>query len=706
MRILAKHALAAGFYLAFALGLALVWMLCLAQPAWAYVDPSVVTYAIQAIAGVAVAISAVAGVAFRRTRQKVYDLLGIDPDSNKDRDPAFARFDGEDPEALHAAPEAPAGDADGQPAARRANARREPAGPYAPKWRMRAVLGFVAAFMALGTLIVIAPLELIGGSTADFSFTPAQVAPWLVLAAAVGAVLVALVLSVLRGRGFLVGLALVAGVGLCFWLQAMFLDTGLPLADGDAVEWDQFASISTLSTVVWAVVLVALVALSLWRQRLAQFALMAVTVALLVVQGVGALAVVTNTGIQAKPLTASVLPTEEGLLEVSPEQNVIVFVLDTLDIAYFDEAAERDPAILDGLTGFTWYTNPVGAYIPTRYGIPFLLTGERAHEGDTWSEFRSQAFVRSPFLHDLHSAGYSVGIYSTNLGLGVMSDEDVERYVVANTLNIHEADVLVLDVVPMLLAMGQASLYRDLPWALKPSFWFTTDQVSSAMVGTRTHGAPEETAFIRDDAALRDKFRTGIGLEEEGDYTGSFRFYHLDGSHSPFRLDSQGNTALKRTTRIDQTLGALRIVEEYFDQLRELGVYDDATIIITADHGSWYLTNKHGNTITAPTAPVILAKPSQTAVEAAQPIQKSNAPVMHDDVLPTVIDAIGGDTSAYAGKSLFSYTGTEDPNATRLYNATYSDGHHDVKVVEWAINGDVSDFANWSETGREWDVQE
>ena len=37
--------------------------------AYAYVDPSVMTYTIQAVAGVAVALGAVAGVAFRRTRR-------------------------------------------------------------------------------------------------------------------------------------------------------------------------------------------------------------------------------------------------------------------------------------------------------------------------------------------------------------------------------------------------------------------------------------------------------------------------------------------------------------------------------------------------------------------------------------------------------------------------------------------------------------
>uniref|UniRef100_UPI003C6F5FBD hypothetical protein n=1 Tax=Lancefieldella rimae TaxID=1383 RepID=UPI003C6F5FBD len=40
-------------------------------PALAYVDPSVMTYTIQAVAGVAVALSAVLGIAFRRSRKYI-----------------------------------------------------------------------------------------------------------------------------------------------------------------------------------------------------------------------------------------------------------------------------------------------------------------------------------------------------------------------------------------------------------------------------------------------------------------------------------------------------------------------------------------------------------------------------------------------------------------------------------------------------------
>ena len=49
-----------------------------------YLDPSVMTYAIQAIAGVVIAIGAVAGIYWRKAKKKVIDKLGIDENKNKE----------------------------------------------------------------------------------------------------------------------------------------------------------------------------------------------------------------------------------------------------------------------------------------------------------------------------------------------------------------------------------------------------------------------------------------------------------------------------------------------------------------------------------------------------------------------------------------------------------------------------------------------
>ena len=50
----------------------------------AYIDPSVMTYIIQAVAGIIIAVGAVVGIYWRKARRKVSDTLGIDENRNKE----------------------------------------------------------------------------------------------------------------------------------------------------------------------------------------------------------------------------------------------------------------------------------------------------------------------------------------------------------------------------------------------------------------------------------------------------------------------------------------------------------------------------------------------------------------------------------------------------------------------------------------------
>ena len=49
-----------------------------------YIDPSVMTYTIQAVAGVVIAIGAFVTVYFRKVKKKVNNKLGIDENRNKE----------------------------------------------------------------------------------------------------------------------------------------------------------------------------------------------------------------------------------------------------------------------------------------------------------------------------------------------------------------------------------------------------------------------------------------------------------------------------------------------------------------------------------------------------------------------------------------------------------------------------------------------
>lgn len=50
----------------------------------AYIDPSVMTYAIQAIAGVVIAVGAFLGIYLRKAKKKINNKLGIDENRNKE----------------------------------------------------------------------------------------------------------------------------------------------------------------------------------------------------------------------------------------------------------------------------------------------------------------------------------------------------------------------------------------------------------------------------------------------------------------------------------------------------------------------------------------------------------------------------------------------------------------------------------------------
>lgn len=51
---------------------------------FSYIDPSVMTYAIQAGAGIVIAVGAFVGLYFRKAKKKVNKKLGVDENKNKE----------------------------------------------------------------------------------------------------------------------------------------------------------------------------------------------------------------------------------------------------------------------------------------------------------------------------------------------------------------------------------------------------------------------------------------------------------------------------------------------------------------------------------------------------------------------------------------------------------------------------------------------
>ena len=656
-----------------------------AAPAQAYVDPSVMTYTIQALAGVAVALSAVIGVAWRRLRRVVLKMLKVDENAGKTVETAVSAIDpAKFPDAATSAPttlrEPTTGAFDGTPLT----------------WPKRFGLMLLAMAFFMFTFFVVAPFELVDGNTDSLFFSLHDVWIVLVVAAFLIGTALALLLSALRGKAYDIVLATVIALGIAGFVQALFMNGGLPSADGHEVVWSNFVTNMVVGVIVWCALIAASVVFVRRVPSLARLGLCSFAVLLVLVQGIAI----------ARPLKHAItgsseyMVTKEGLFEVSSKKNVIVFVIDTTDTQEFDSVLEKYPDTLDNFTGFTYFRNSTGSMIPTAYGVPFLVSGEMLGSDEDYQSYIDTRFTRSSFIQDIAAQNYSVSLYADCL----YSDKEVVGDL---TDNIKSVDQRGVDVLGTLKILYKVALYRDAPWVAKPAFWYYTDDMSQGVLGLGSVNATDaSTPYIMDDGAYYSELcERGLTVSEDTSADGAFKFIHLNGSHVPFTYDENMNQPEGGTDMTTQTRGTFTVLNQYIQDLKDLGLYDDATIIITADHGYWQsglhgsAVNKRADGLTNAISPICLVKPAG----ATGSYTVSEAPVSHIDFQPTVLKAMGADEAASTfgdGTSYFDVA--EDAQRERRFIDEIYDGVEETEMDEWVINGDALDFSNWTKTGKVW----
>ena len=434
------------------------------------------------------------------------------------------------------------------------------------------------------------------------------------------------------------------------------------------------------------------------RERAGRVVAAVSSVVLVLVQLVGVVSLWVSPPDGSSIQTQRIYTTEQGMYDVSKNKNVIVLVVDTVDSLQTEAVYANHPEMLDEFTGFTWYQNSTGSLIPTRNGIPFLLTGSYPKADETWNDYYARRYSQSTFLDDVAAQGFSPGFYSDGSSFDLGYGE-------THTINIHPIDASkALDKEGALRILYRCAFYRDMPMTIKPFFWYYTDEINNYMMSSEAEDDPASTPYVMNDpeyyAKLKDQ---GLTFNDEN---ASFRFIHLLGTHTPYTMDAQGNLNEEGTSLEDQTLGTFHILSEYLRQLKELGVYDQSTIIVTADHGKWYLTD---GPITEPTSPIIFVKPAQNAGADAAPCAISQEPASHKDLQATMLKGMGAtqDVLDHYGEFNVALEDRHDPaDRLRTYCMLTHDGKRDYDLLEYQIVGDVSDFNNWHLDGNDWRNEE
>lgn len=664
----------------FATVIAAVLCLGFAECAYAYVDPSVMTYTIQALAGVAVAMSAVISVFWRRVRRFAMKLLNIDENHGKTVDPPVHRIG--DPEygsvlVLNGKSASPSG----------LSGVSENAQDSVARWPRRFLIALLTSFTLLFTVFFVAPIELVYGGSEDITFNVLDVLPLLATFTIICGAAIALLVSVLKGRFYRMAIAVIASCSLCCFLQSLVMNGGLPLADGSAVDWSNFAFSALWNIVVWVAIFVAICYFCSKRAAVGRVAVCAIAIVLLLVQGLSAGVIVAR-----EIRHPEFMITQEGLFEVSQNENVIVFLLDTVDTNEFDDLIAEHPDVLDGFDGFTLFEDSASTMIPTAYAVPFLTTGEHIQDDETLMNYRDTRFARSSFLQDIADANYSISIYADCMYSGVETFSDI-------VLNFDEHKKVPINPFSALGTLGKAALYRDVPWIAKPFFWFYTGDFNAQVVDQTVDVPFEEKPYVLDDPAFSIALeKNGLSFAEDESSDGAFKFIHLTGSHVPYIMDEQANYVPSGTSLEAQTIGAFSIVRDYLDRLRELGKYDDATILILADHGVWGGSTDENGRLMMATTPLCLVKPAYEQGEVPVGVSVSMNPVSQDDFHATVLEAMGVDGASYGA----TYFDEEDSDRIRYHYQLVPSEEGDKEVYQFEIKGDARNWENWEPTGKDW----
>ncbi|MBE6627862.1 MAG: hypothetical protein E7629_02945 [Ruminococcaceae bacterium] len=561
-------------------------------------------------------------------------------------------------------------------------------------FRQRLVPAILVSLAISLTVFVFGPFEIYSANADQFGFSLLDFLGWSVLYAIVAAGIICAVLLPLRGRVFDIVFALFFWVALMLMVQGNYLNFGISSLAGDGVDGGGISTgMQILNCIIWLLVGAACVAaILLIRQKHRELIHTVCTIAMVTVIGMQVLtfALTSLTGDVWEKKTHDdrmELLTYENLNEAGSEHNVIWFIIDRFDVDYYENYALKEcPEIFYSLDGFTYYDNMVSLYTRTFPSVPYMLTGIEHDYQDARVDYFADAYSNSNFLKLLKENDYSVNIYTERYYC--YEDAAPLREYISNSSRVES----VKTVKKPLLAkdMLRVSLYRYLPMIAKG----LTGDISTPQFEKYIDYGTQSPIYSGDMKAAYD-FLNQNPMVTDG--KNNFAFIHVAGCHLPnhYNQDFSPVTSDERDSVSSAMIQSFKIINLYLDQLKELGLYENATVIISGDHGN---ADPSMPMTRAPVA-ALFVKPSGSA---GTPIATSHAPVTQGDIIPAILESEGIEASGDFGRSLFDVK--ENEHRVRICKfddwKEDSSGQRNDEIFVFEITGNARDLKNWKEISR------
>lgn len=547
----------------------------------AYIDPSVMTYAIQAIAGVAIALGTVFSLYWRKIVKAIRNMLGVrgNKHTNEESDDIkYINANTKQELDYTCISEEEINDSlNNRLFVGEKEVKEEVSNETSFKDILFEVIkdlipGILVALAITYMLAYYAPLEIYMNNKNEFWFNYAIIAHQCVeLCKNFVVVLIPFyIASYFINKKFyqwMVNIGVV--ILLILYIHGNFYASNMPSMDGTTINWLKYSSSIRGSIIITLVVIIVIGILYRYlKTKKFNFVVDFICVVIVMMLMVSLVSISNKT--EGKDLKADDLfITTKNLNNYSNDENFIILVVDSTDASIFTKLINSNNEYHNAFKDFTYYPNTTGAYAYTYMAIPYILTGVWYENQEEYKAFRKRTIHESSLLNTLEEYGYRLDIYEEETFI----DSDTSRYsnVAKGYYEVSDENLFKKDILNL-------ALFKYTPFYLKSNF--TVDLSSFIKSREGLDGNFAYSYYNKDfDSNIEEN---SISTTDEK----VFKFIHIEGAHVPFDYDEYGNYLEDESgTYTQKEQYTIVLLDKYLNELKESGVYDNSTIIILADHG-------------------------------------------------------------------------------------------------------------------------
>lgn len=535
---------------------------------------------------------------------------------------------------------------------------------------------FIVCFLPFFMWFIFGPMEIYMGNVNQFVFGYKDFFFVLSFIGIVGAVVLATIISFLPEKFQKISRIVVSSFSVGSYIQVMWLNSGIDLL-GVVAEANVISEVKALKNgLVWFVVFVLIAVISFKLNEKEKTLTKSISAFLLAVQVVALLSLIVSSqpGSYSKSYDDVWYITDEGQCTLSSQDNIIVIVLDFFSNQYIEPMLAEYPDALDGFSDFTYYDNADCMYFGTFPSLAHLATGQELDTSvpvnewfnNIWSSHNTRSYYKL-----LQDNGYRCRFYTDDQTYLCGTNEVSILDGCIDNIGIKSYSPNV-KLSKLLKNMTKMSGYRMVPYILKPLLYTSFDNKYSMIQ------KPEGTATVSNTDYYNNIVNGEFTLDDNAKY---YTFQHLTGDHYL-------STACDGTESTDPSLeensaGCMFIMSAYFGMLKDMGIYDNSTIIITSDHGG-----------PRDSQPILFVKKKN---EMHDEMYINHAPVSFAEFQATIVAATGTDESSFG--MTFSDV-PDEPRKREVFVREMIDGYPKVYKYDAKQVSTLNAYSVYTYTGN------